>query len=146
MLFPDKRLMGNRESFAEILREKIQDSTQSQSENTYFSKAPPPPPEAWAGLIGQLDPLESRSAKVSFNAYLKQCPPRPDHVLNETQNRAFAFLKKHDGSLKGSFSRGDLKRAFRLIAKKLHPDQGGTAAEMRELLQARNDLQTVFSS
>lgn len=96
-------------------------------------------------------PLHFHFAKSS-NAYPKSQVTtqhkdhgRAPHTLDSRQQMAFEFYLTAGASLTLTFSREELKRSFRQLAKKLHPDHGGSALDFRRLLEHHKYLLAVFS-
>jgi hypothetical protein len=139
--------------FAQILEKKIRKEIERDSSPRSFSSENAQASneiqsELWTHLVGHLG-TRRFEAPQKGQAYhrLRPAPrPRPHHSLNESQTQAFAFFAHQGAPLAANFSSADLKLAFRRLALKLHPDQGGTAASFQKLMQARSILQTVFKS
>lgn len=68
--------------------------------------------------------------------------PRP-HRLNSEQSHAFAFISRHS-PLTTTFSLRELKTTYRQLAKRMHPDAGGSAADFRHLHDCYNSLKMIF--
>lgn len=147
--------MGSFISFAQILEKKIRReiekesySHQSQQQSQQHSQEPQIQSELWTHLVGQMDPYRfgnnPRSAVYHRNRPAPR--PRPDHKMNAEQEVAFQFFLNNKAGLAANFSRTDLRKAFRNLALKLHPDQGGTSSEFQGLLAARSSLESLFNS
>lgn len=70
-------------------------------------------------------------------------PRRPDHVLTERQKTATLWFAAQDEVLPSDFTADELKKAFRALARRLHPDTGGTAASFLELKAHHAALKAV---
>lgn len=68
---------------------------------------------------------------------------RPDHVLTERQKTAMAWFAFQSESLPGDFTTDELKKAFRSLARKTHPDAGGSASLFLELKGHHAALRSV---
>jgi hypothetical protein len=145
--------MGSFQSFAEILEKKIRKEIEKDfhsssqtfsSENVENSSAVQS--ELWTHLVGQMNPYHF-TADQKAAVYHRNRPaprPRPDHKLTASQAIAFSFFQAHKMELPANFSSNDLKRVFRILALRMHPDQGGSISDFRTLLAARAELQQLF--
>lgn len=100
-----------------------------------------------SSLLGQ---IQSQQFRPKFNStkyqeMRKVPPPRPAHQLNKAQAVALQYFKSHGFELAANFSIKDLKGAFRKIALKIHPDQGGESIEFQTLLFQRKALEELFT-
>jgi hypothetical protein len=71
--------------------------------------------------------------KAAFAGFRALPGGRADVAMTETD--AIAFISQHTG-LMGLAVQRDLKAAYRLAAKRLHPDSGGNAADFAQLQEA----------
>lgn len=142
--------------FAEVLEKKIRQEMADAS-------APPSPrmeipslndelPSGFAWILGQgpvlkaNGPVDGQTRKVGHQAYGVKVKPRPPHTLSASQRIAKDLFAALGGSLSESFSRADLKSAWRRVAKSTHPDHGGTNHGFREAQRAHQCLGKVFDS
>lgn len=102
-------------------------------------------------ILLQCEPIQFHFAKSS-KVYPKgttsaqpQAAERTPHSLDSRQQMAFEFYVAAGASLTLAFNREELKRSFRQLAKKLHPDHGGSALDFRRLLEHHKYLLAVFS-
>ena len=49
--------------------------------------------------------------------------PRPDHVMTTVQRLAFDRFTALGGALRGNFTAADLRREYRVLAQRYHPDR-----------------------
>ncbi len=148
--------MGNSstgfEKFAEILEKKIR----KQIEAEVFAQRPTPQMEPLStdvesnqllgSLLTSLNPVHfyvPTTAKRYPNKTVKP-KPRPNHSFNSQQAHSFQYLLKKGAQLLENFNRKELETAFRALALKLHPDQGGSNQEFLQLLEARKSLQALL--
>ncbi len=148
-----KEIMGTYMEFAKILEKKIrkeieQDlhasptrTSNSTAQHTEIQS------ELWTHLVGHLDArrFENQARGQVYHRNRPAPRPRPDHKLNESQSAAHAFFERHGAALAMNFSSQDLQKAFRQLALKLHPDQGGQAWQIQKLLEARTSLLALFT-
>jgi hypothetical protein len=142
--------MGTFIEFAEILEKKIRKEIERdghpQTPSEDFRASSKIHSELWTHLVGQMDAHHFQNPHQG-QAYhrLRPAPrPRPDHQLSTEQSKALMFFAKHGQDLAANFSSADLKRSFRALALKLHPDQGGSSLLFQTLVQAREQLQALF--
>lgn len=142
--------MGSFQSFAQELEKRIRKEIEKeflQPEPSSPSEVKDFPSETWTHLVGQVGTFRFQ-ADPRAAAYHRTRPapkPRPAHNLNEIQSKAWTFFQSHlEIPLEPNFSQSQLKAAFRALALRLHPDQGGSHQRMQELLWARRQLETVF--
>ncbi len=148
LILSRKEVMGTFMEFAQILETKIRKEME-KSAPASSEKASPKTElhsELWTHLVGHLDTRRFETPQKG-QAYhrLRPAPrPRPDHKFSAPQSEAFEFFNQQGAALAANFSGPDLKKAFRSLALKLHPDQGGSAFKFQRLMQARAVLQTLF--
>ena len=160
--------MGSFHSFAQVLEKKIRKELEQEfhmgssssrqqpelkSEQTSQSQAGArgqgsacARAELWNVLVGNLDPIHF-SAPTKGQAYhgqRKPSPPKPPHQLSALQQWAAGFFTDRGISLSPRFSSNELQSAFRKLALKMHPDQGGSPAEFQNLMTARSELAQLF--
>lgn len=149
--------MKSATSFRDILAQKmnVNDSSHSDFDNTYQDKNKTNYYRATLdSLLGQVPKVEfshikPSGYKVDKSNIFKAKTPRPNHNLNANQLKAFEFfnefLKSINMEISASYSQRELKKAFRLLALRLHPDKnGGYAAPFLELKLNYNLLLNVF--
>jgi hypothetical protein len=141
--------MGDFHSFAQILEKKIRKEIEkdfiSPSENT-SSPETKIQSELWTHLVGQLNTIHfSTDRKGQIYHRNRPAPrPRPDHQMTTEQEQAYQFFVNQRVVLAKNFSQSDLKKAFRILALKLHPDQGGNAFQFQSLIAAKKTLESLF--
>jgi DnaJ-like protein len=142
--------MSSRMSFHEILERKIQGHTkphgqETQSHQGFDHSGHSQEPAHLAYLMGTLGPAYFRPQTT--RAYPSgPKPPPPPHILNEAQREASDFFSIHGSKLSPAFSQRELKKAFRLLALKLHPDtnKGAVASAFIELKKNYETLMDLF--
>lgn len=155
-------------SFAEILSEKLNQHSNQSHKNSIDSLESPTQQENFSASEEKFQRFtqELRFASEAFyfqpsrktqiyqknsaaSSALKAEPAASktkSHPLNERQQTAYDYYQNLGISLSPSFSRSELKAAFRKLAKKLHPDHGGSPLDFRRLLEHQKHLLSVFSS
>ena len=151
--------MGSFHSFAHELEKKIrkeiqaelsQDSSEQarspRSSDAGNSGSPQAPTELWSFLVGNLDPVrfQAQTLGQAYHGQKKPVAPRPPHSLNALQIWAVDFFAQRDVTLSPRFSAKDLQSAFRKLALRMHPDQGGSPIEFQNLMTARSELAQLF--
>ncbi|MBS1970761.1 MAG: DnaJ domain-containing protein [Bdellovibrionales bacterium] len=102
-------------------------------------------PAHLAYLMGTLGPAYFRPQ--TSRAYpSRPKPPPPPHALSEAQRAAYDFFALHGNTLSPAFSQKELKKAFRVLALKLHPDtnKGAVASAFIELKKNYETLMDLF--
>lgn len=146
----DKKTMQSRASFHEILESKIKAQSNAQSPETlspqgFDHSQHSQDPAHLAYLMGTLGPAYFRPQP--HRAYpSRPKPPPPPHTLNEAQQAASEFFALHGNTLSPAFSQKELKKAFRVLALKLHPDtnKGAVASAFIELKNNYETLMDLF--
>ncbi len=125
-------------SFQDILNEKLSDglNIEKRSSSAFDTIMDVDiDPAGLAFLLGQIGRFE-RTARPT-NPYPRPKPtpkkPRPAHTFNDKQRSSFEYFGSSFSPLSDNFSLDELKRSFRCLALKLHPDQGGDALLFMEL-------------
>lgn len=141
--------MGRESTFQEILEEKLQSPSQKM---TSFSLNPSfEDPAHLAYLLGNLQVSYWRPPSARIYPAGPRPLPRP-HALSPGQQSAFDFFTQQlllvEGmALSPAFSRRELKRAFRRLALRLHPDTNkGTPGPFIELKMHYESLLYLFSA
>ncbi len=137
--------------FAQILEKKIRKEIEREL-HPGAEKGPQPKAEIhsdlWTHLVGHVHTrhFEAPQKGQAYHRFKASPRPRPDHVFSEAQDQAFTFFTSRKANLNRNFSAADLKKAFRHLALKLHPDQGGTSVDFQQLLKARLVLQEMLET
>jgi hypothetical protein len=114
--------MGTQPSFQQILEEKIQAHSQEFASTTAFSEGiSEQDPAHLAFLLGNLNATYWRPQATKAYPAKPKPAPRP-HVLNDEQQLSFQFFQSHGAILSVAFTGKELKKAFRMLALRLHPD------------------------
>lgn len=113
-------------SFEEILRQKMGPTPGMGASATRTRLEWDQDPAHLAFLLGQMHKTSVRPSTAKIYPQ-KPKPPPPPHVLTETQKQAYEFFQFQGAALAPHFSAQDLKKAFRTLALKLHPDMKGEA-------------------
>lgn len=133
--------MGGFSEFARVIEQKIRrdlkaelqaEDLVSRGENPNFTREYDDSPRGMAWLIGKT-PRATIIDPRGKTAYGVKERPLPPHKLNVFQMSAVRFFLDHGVSLSPRFSKKELKAAFRKLALRLHPDQGGAAQSFMEL-------------
>lgn len=143
--------MQPRVSFHEILERKIKaqsgaESHETQSAQGFEQSQHSQDPAHLAYLMGILGPAYFRpQAGRAYPSRPK--PPPPPHALSEAQKTAMDFFHLHGSALNPAFSQKELKKAFRGLALKLHPDtnKGAVASAFIELKKNYETLMGLFN-
>lgn len=133
--------MGRFSEFAKVMEQKIRRDLEkeflsedlvSRGENANFTRDFDNSPRGMAWLIGKT-PKSSLIDPRGKTAYGVKERPLPPHKLNVFQMAACRFFREHGVNLSPRFSKQELKRGFRRLALKLHPDHGGAAHTFMDL-------------
>jgi len=149
VLFPsetDKYSMQSRVSFHDILESKIKaQSLQTPSHQGFEPANHSQDPAHLAYLMGTLGPAYFRpQASRAYPSRPK--PPPPPHALSAFEQEAADFFTVHGMILSPAFSQKELKKAFRLLALKLHPDtnKGAVSSAFMDLKKNYETLMGLF--
>lgn len=143
--------MKSNTSFAEILSEKVQgDSINSTSTQTEISTNDP---IGLAYMIGHFEKYQFKKSKsecfqqrkysATYNKY--QITKPKNHIFNQNQENSYLFFNSWDPQFDRNFSKNGLKKTFRQLALRLHPDHGGTAQIFIELKNHYEVLLGIFN-
>lgn len=153
------------EKFAEILEKKIRKQIESEllkkaSQGQNPSESPSAAnsshinlgkdsntySETWARLFTQVNPVHFSNPTLvkRYPSQNRPTRPRPAHVMNPEQVKAFEFLNFNGAGLTLNFSKREAQASFRKLALKLHPDQGGNAESFQQLIAARKALMNLL--
>lgn len=143
--------MRSEASFQQILERKLKAQSTSERQETHTQTAfdqgsQSQDPAHLAYLMGTLGPAYFRpQASRAYPSRPK--PPPPPHALSEPQSAAAAFFTDYGTPLSPAFSQRELKKAFRLLALRLHPDtnKGALAGAFIELKKNYETLMGVFN-
>lgn len=144
--------MEKTQSFADIFAAKIESKIRQEYSQESFDLSRDlgraagqefdTSPAHLAFLMSQVQPLKSTAAHKAYKAGPRPAP-KP-HLLNATQNAAAAVFARFGAELSPAFRPNELKKAFRTLAKKLHPDHsGGGAQDFIQLKMAFDCLQKI---
>jgi hypothetical protein len=79
-------------------------------------------------------PYHSKKSLPEKPSFTSPLPKRnPPHKLNEEQAQAYAVFKKFGIVLNTDFTRIELKKSYRTLCFKTHPDRKGSATAFMEL-------------
>lgn len=155
-------------SFAQILSEKLEiprsARAQTSSKNPNEQEFQNPEPSSLNSLLGRISSIHFRHpsqlkafipVKRVQNAPTPEIPvapkpipqvkPRKIHSLTVLQESSQEYFKQNGISLDSGYFLEELKAAFHSLAKKLHPDRGGSPASFRELKEHFEQLKKVFT-
>jgi hypothetical protein len=144
-------------TFLEILGDQILKQTQQKSSAFHSENVVPTDnePTCITQLLGRhhLDkstpsslPNFNKVQSTGYRLYIKENPPRK-HRLDTDQWIIWNQWRKWGLSLTESFTRKDLKKAYRLLALRHHPDRAtGSAAEFQQIKKDYDRLLQVFTA
>jgi hypothetical protein len=133
--------MGTHASFQQILEEKIQGrSPESRAGSTFDQSTQVQEPAHLAYLMGHLGPSFFRPAMTKIYP-TRPKPPPPPHTLSMEQVAARDFFVLRGVELTPAFSQRELKKAFRTLALKLHPDMNKGASGA--FIELKNNYETL---
>ncbi len=72
-------------------------------------------------------------------------PPRRSHHLSEVEQRAFARFLDLGAALADDFSLDELRRAYRQLAQRIHPDRHGEQGALERAALARRFAEATES-
>lgn len=143
--------MHSQSEFAKILEKKLQqDPLRSQKQGNSDPQGSQfnikEPLETWGSLLGNMSALNFSQSfhSTDYKKFHAPPKPRPANKLSQDQLTAFLFFAAHSAKLEANFNNKDLKRAFRTLAFKMHPDHGGNPQTFLELKAAYDLLAAVF--
>ena len=147
----DKNVMSAQASFQQILEGKIRSQSRAQSREDqspqgFDQSHHCQDPVHLAYLMGTLGPAYFRPQASRVYPSRPKPPPLP-HSLDEAQTLAAALFADHGATLSPAFTQKELKKAFRTLALKLHPDtnKGATGGAFIELKKNYETLMSVFN-
>ena len=140
------------EKFADILEQKIRKQIEAEilkaqiAPEKQKTSSVGEPTDLLGSLLTALNPVNFYvpAGTKAYPHKVVKPKPRPAHSFNAQQAHAFQFLLKQGGNLLENFNKIELETAFRALALKLHPDQGGSAEKFRLLLECRQTLKTLL--
>lgn len=145
--------MGGKSEFQDILNGFL------EGKHASSSKPPRPTPHTegldpahLAFLLGtvRVSQRVRPSTKASRPSEEKpfHSPPRPRtpaHALDEAQQKSLGWFAENGELLEGNFTAAELKKAFRRLALRFHPDRpGGTAHRFQVLRQHESTLRRAL--
>lgn len=93
-------------------------------------------------ILGRVYPLNTPKSRP-----MHERPPRKKHSLTERQQLALGYFLRWKVGLREDYTYEELKRAFRSLAMKLHPDRNkGMATYYMEMKRHYESLKEVFSN
>lgn len=158
--------MGQFFSFASVLEQRIRkeilsEKTAFPSENPLNSSTDPKSPEGnstlfreesvgFAWILGHTPRVKTgepqRKLSRGKTAYGVKTRPRPPHKMTPAQTNAYCYFRSFAPEFEANFTRRDLQKTFRLIAKRVHPDLGGNAKDFIALKANLEVLAAIFPS
>jgi hypothetical protein len=140
-------------SFQEILEEKMTQSQPAGQNSTTMAMEPglfDSDPAHLAFLLGQVNVFRFERPRPQVRP---AAPPPPkkqrvrgtDHELSEEQRWSFEWFVAKGERLDPDYTEGELKAAYRRLARRLHPDlNGGDGQAFLELKGQHECLRSVF--
>jgi hypothetical protein len=139
--------MGATASFQQILEEKMAAKPEAKPTTPHFQCRQQDPAHL-AYLLGNLRVSQWQPPSTKIYPVRPRPAPRP-HVLTEDQQMAYDYFNSDlvlGVLLTAAFSRRDLKKAFRALAMKRHPDMNqGAAAPFITLKNNYEILRPLFN-
>lgn len=103
-------------TFMEILIEKVGENKSNSAALEYDTS-----PRHMSYIMGlQGKNTNQQASPRAWNYYKPK--PRPAHALTTQQCESLDFFNQFNADLKNNFNGLELKKAFRQLAKKFHPD------------------------
>ncbi len=130
-------------TFSEILAEHLEQSKPSPS--SFFHRTSVLEPDCIPSLMSAGFKV---TLKLKGRYTLTDSLEPINYILCEAQQAAAMFFNQHlaySQQLKGRFSRERLKRCYRVLARKFHPDLGGNS-DLFLVLQAQYKILLDFLS
>jgi len=142
--------MLNTETFSEVLEAMLEQSTSenalSSSQGHYEGVQDA---FAFTTILVNTPRYQSPRKPQGTHAYhikIKTPTPRKAHSFTPEQAQAFENLKKWNQLFTESFTRQELKRAFRIAVLKAHPDQGGSSESFQEVKKSYQILEGLVKN
>ncbi|MEK6774336.1 MAG: J domain-containing protein [Bdellovibrionota bacterium] len=141
--------MKTAESFHQILQSKISAKPLPPSENIRKDLTTGVEPKNLSYLLGSFTPkftLNKTRQNPLFKLY-RSTPRRAGapHKFSSLQHSGLDFFNSRQINLLPDFTQAELKRAYRLLALRLHPDRPeGTAQLFIELKSHYENLKKLF--
>ncbi len=88
-----------------------------QTPSYHFKKSASYPKNKTSSKISHEEPTP-----LIINEAETQRPPGPPHILTIVQQSSYDFFLKYETELANDFNLKELKKAFRLLARRFHPD------------------------
>lgn len=148
--------MGNFIEFADVLARRMREEILSEmgdfpSENPidrdfHNSEIGPSLEETlgFAWLLGNTERTAFTGSRGK-TAYGVKTRPRRPHSMNSSEREAYCYFQSYIEDFSEGFSLRELKSAFRGLARRLHPDMGGTPAGFIRLRQNYEILAAIFA-
>lgn len=142
------------ETFIEILTEKLTEeltrNIRKDLQKNLFSERKTAISESHFAtehqLLGQIDAqiFQRNFSQSRYQIFQKKPQPRPAHALSPEQRQAWNVFFEKGIPLADNFSLAELKTAFRKLAIRHHPDQGGTTETFLQIHAAHLKLLALF--
>ncbi len=139
-------------SFAEILEHKIRKEilaefqSEKQASKPNFPSEKPVYPHNFTSVMIDLDPifLPKDSRAQEYHKHKRTPPPPKPHVFSATQQKAFDLFQQLGAGLNPGYRLSELKKAFRQLCLKHHPDRGGSSDKFGLIKPAYSELMSVI--
>lgn len=145
-----KALMGQEKSFNDIfVKQLLKDLWPQKAKAHAPSELIDSSPAHMAYLLGELETFHTKNdrGQTHYNQQKLKPLPRKAHILTDLQKQAFDFIRQFIPELSHGFSKQELKKAFRQLAKEFHPDlttATNAPERFRELKASYDSLSTLF--